>query len=242
MSILVVVPARGASMRLQRKNLMRLGGRSLLAWTAAAAKAALPGNPVLLTTDDPSIAEAGRELGLEVPFLRPPALATDTSTTADAVIHALDFWCDRAGDEPALLVLLQPTSPFRPVELVREGVELMARQDELEALISVMPVHVGSASIYHNADGDGFLEPLDAGAANRRCVVPSGALYVIRPSVLRCDSTFVPSRTLSVTHSGPSAIDIDTPDDWALAEAMVAANLVAFPGDTDQQAKRTARA
>lgn len=238
--IIAIVPARGGSQRLQGKNLLALGGHSLLAWTAAVARRALGDTPVLLTTDDAAIAEEGQRQGLLAPFSRPASLATSSSPTAAAVLHALDWWSDEHGREPDIVVLLQPTSPFRPPELVRDGVARVARKTDADALISVRPMHLGSGAVF--AEHDGFLQCVDPDCRFRQCVVPSGALYVIRTAVLRATGSFVPPKTASLEHSGISALDIDTLDDWSLAEAAVAAGIVAFPGAGPKEAQRTASA
>lgn len=238
--ILTLILARGGSKRLPGKNIRSLGGHSLLAWTVAAARAAGLVRTLILSTDDADVAAEGEALGVPAPFTRPAALSDDASSSVDAAVHALDWFEGENGAAPALLVLLQPTSPFRPAGMVREGIDRVTANAGADALITVTPVHVGSGSIY--ADGGGYLTGIDPAGATDRCVVPSGALYVIRPAALRRDGTFVPECTLSLAHSGASALDIDTPDDWALAEAVVAAGLVAFPVTLDEEARRTARA
>jgi len=221
--VLAVVPARGGSKRLPGKNLRRLGGLSLLGWTARCARAAGLEAP-LLTTDDAAIAEEGRRHGCTVPFLRPAALAGDDTPTAPAILHTLDWHHDEHGSDPGLLVLLQPTSPFRPPDLVRAGIDLLRRSPEADAVVAMKPLHVALGHVYCAAEG--LAAPVIPGASET-AYVPSGALYVIRPSALRREGTFMPSRCLVLPHTGLATLDIDTEEDWALAEAAVAAGLVA---------------
>lgn len=220
-SVLAVVPARGGSKRLPGKNVRLLGGLSLLGWTARCAAAAGLAAP-LLTTDDAEIAAEARRHGYAVPFLRPPELAADDTPTAPAVLHALDRLRELTGRDPALLVLLQVTSPFRAPALVRDGIARLAGTPDADALIATKEVHVALGHVY--CDAGGFLAAVAPRSAER-AYVPSGALYVIRTAALRREGTFMPPRCLHLPHSGLSCLDIDTPEDWALAEAAVAAGL-----------------
>lgn len=221
-SVLAIVPARGGSKRLPGKNLRPLGGLSLLGWTARCAAAA--GMPApLLTTDDAEIAAEAKRHGYAVPFLRPRELAADDTPTVPAVLHALDRHREAAGRDPALVVLLQVTSPFRAPDLIREGIARLAGTPGADALVAMKELHVALGHVYR--DERGFAAPVAPKSAER-AYVPSGALYVIRTSALRREETFMPPRCLCLPHSGLSCLDIDTPEDWALAEAAVAAGLV----------------
>ena len=99
-NILIVIPARGGSKRIPNKNLRPLAGRSLIAHTLEAIGGSGVSAPVILTTDSEAIADEGRRLGLQVPFLRPAHMADDTSPTVSAVLHSLDWFCDDSGAAP----------------------------------------------------------------------------------------------------------------------------------------------
>ena len=111
--ILALILARGGSKRLPGKNIRPLAGKPLVAWSIEAARACTGIQDVVLSTDDGAIAEAARAHGARVPFLRPASLAADTSTSADAALHALDFLRDAEGKEFDAVILLEPTSPLR---------------------------------------------------------------------------------------------------------------------------------
>jgi len=218
---LVLVPARNGSKRLPGKNLRQLAGRSLLAWTADAVRTDLPGVDVLLSTDGEEIATEGRRLGWVVPFVRPQELASDSASSVDVALHALDWHAQTHGRLPARLLMLQPTSPFRPHGLLREAIGLMDGDDALDAVISVKRVSVGEAHVYREATGR--LQPVSPGAdAGQACYVPSGALYLIRTDALQRERSFIPPATGLVPHSGLSTLDIDDLDDWSLAETVSA--------------------
>ena len=110
--LLAIVPARGGSKRLPRKNVLLLGGKPLIAWTIDAARDSGCFVDVLVSTDDAEIADRARAHGALVPWLRPPEFATDTARSIDVVLHALD-WYERERGAVAGMMLLQPTSPFR---------------------------------------------------------------------------------------------------------------------------------
>ena len=215
--LLIIVPARGGSKRVPDKNILPLAGESLLARTASVIKAAALGAPVLLTTDDKKIAEEGRRVGFDVPFLRPDELATDNSATEPAIEHAIDWWSKNHGRTPEMIMLLQPTSPFRSSDLLQKGLSILQEDPETEAVISVKRLHVSGNRIF--TENAGYMSPIvneQCGA----CFVPTGALYVIRSAVLRYYGSFFPPRTRHIIHDGISTLDIDTPEDWRLAEIL----------------------
>src|SRR6185437_13209048 len=110
MRILGIIPARGGSKGVPRKNIKLLAGKPLLAYTAEAALKVPSLSSVILSTDDPEIAETGKQLGLSVPFLRPSELAGDTTPTLPVVQHALNF-LKTSGEEYDAVCLLQATNP-----------------------------------------------------------------------------------------------------------------------------------
>jgi CMP-N,N'-diacetyllegionaminic acid synthase len=221
----IIVPARGGSKRLPGKNLRTLGGAPLLKWTLLALRAAGIDQAPLLSTDDESIAEEGRRLGYAVPFLRPAGLGRDDTPTLDVVLHALDFLVGRGESEPDLVMLLQITSPFRSPALLTEGIARMMADPNADALIAVKPLHVGLSNVY-GADGP-YLSRVSSDRGPG--YVPSGALYISRPRSLRENASFVPSRCLFLRHEGLETLDIDTEDDWTIAQAALAAGRISSP-------------
>ena len=109
-SILAIIPARGGSKRMPRKNIVNLEGRPLIAWTIEAALRCLFIDEVMVSTDDDEIAEVSKKYGAKVPFIRPTALATDLATSIDVVEHAINFYADTFGKKFDYVILLQPTS------------------------------------------------------------------------------------------------------------------------------------
>src|ERR671934_1528973 len=122
--VLAVVPARGGSKGLARKNLRVLAGRPLVAHAVAAGLAAELVDRVVCSTDDPEIAEAARLAGAEVPFMRPPELAQDTSEDLPVFVHALSWLEQHEGWTPDMVVNLRPTSPMRRPSHVDAAIRL----------------------------------------------------------------------------------------------------------------------
>ena len=141
MDFLGLIPARGGSKGIPRKNLALLAGRPLLAYTCEAALGASGLGPILLSTDDEEIATVGRELGVEVPFLRPKSLAGEHTPMIEIMRHAVR-WCEEHGKfEPDAVVLLQPTSPLRRREHIDRATERFSegRADTLVTVVRVSP-------------------------------------------------------------------------------------------------------
>lgn len=134
-SFLGLIPARGGSMRLPRKNLLPLAGKPLLARTVEAARNARYLDRVVLSTDNLEIAAIGREFGADVPFLRPVKLASDTASTVDVALHALRS-LQAQGEHYDFVVILQPTSPLRSSADIDAAIELLLVK-RADAVISV---------------------------------------------------------------------------------------------------------
>jgi CMP-N,N'-diacetyllegionaminic acid synthase len=137
--IAAVIPARGGSKGIPHKNLAALGGRPLIAWTIAAAKAALGLDRIIVSTDDERIAAVAVEYGAEVPFLRPAAFSGDSAPALDVIAHALEKLRTHDGEPYDAIAYLQPTSPFRSAAQLTEAVDLFARQRP-DTLVSVTAV------------------------------------------------------------------------------------------------------
>lgn len=130
-SILALIPARGGSKGLPRKNIVPLLGKPLIAWTIEGALSSKYLDGIIVSTDDKEIAQIARKYGAEVPFKRPKHLARDSSKGIDVVLHAIN-WFEKKGNQYDLLMLLQPTSPLRTVEDIDGSVEyFFAKQGDV---------------------------------------------------------------------------------------------------------------
>jgi len=227
---LILVPARGGSKGLPGKNLLCLGGAPLLTWTARTIEAAGLSARAVLSTEDPEIAAVGRAAGLETPFVRPPSLAEDDSPMIAVVEHAVS-WMEREGGYPiSAIMLLQPTSPFRRACRLRQAMDLLA-QPGTDAVIGVDTL-LRSPNLLFRESAGGLLQPLAPGAGPllRQHIPPifnpNGTIYLITRESLRRHRSFFPERLRALPTSQIESIDIDTPEDWELATAVVAASLV----------------
>jgi len=224
--LLALVPARGGSKRLPGKNIRPLGGRPLLAWTIDAARESGVVCDVLLSTDDEAIAAVGRAHGALVPWLRPAALATDSASSSDVAIHALDWYEAERGKVDGL-ILLQPTSPFRSPESIREAAHQFLDSGRV-ALVSLSPVSAHPAWCFRIA-GERIEPFLGWDILERRsqelepAYVLNGSIYILTPEQLRLTGSFVRPQTQPFVMREPTAaVDIDTAQDWEAAQAIVA--------------------
>jgi hypothetical protein len=224
MSIVAVIPARGGSKGIPRKNLVRIAGRPLIAYAIEAARNAASVDRVLISTDDSEIADVARELGAEVPFLRPPELADDTAPMLGVLRHAL-AWLESQGVAVEALVLLQPTSPLRTGRHVEEAVALF-RSAPASTVVSVVEVpHQFNPVSVMKLSAQGTLAPFlgDQAVVTRRQDKPSAyarngpAVLISHPDTLRSGQLYGAS-CLPYLMSEEDSLDIDTPQDLPLAE------------------------
>lgn len=220
--VLGLVPARGGSRGIPGKNLVPLGGRPLIAWTADAAAGSRYLDRVILSSDDEGILAAGREAGLEVPFARPASLARDDTPAIDVVLHALDN-LDEAFD---LLVLLQPTSPLRLPEDIDACIERVAAG--APCCVSVTEPGHSPAWMFTLGEGGRMarLIPEMALPARRQELPPvyalNGAVYVAEVGWLRAHRSFVRDGTVGHPMAADRSVDLDDDLDLALLEVLVA--------------------
>jgi len=223
--LLAVVPARGGSKRLARKNVLLLGGRPLIAWSIEAARASGVVDEVLVSTDDEEIAAFARQWGARVPWLRPAALATDTATSAAVLQHAL-AWHEAEHGAVEGVVLLQPTSPFRSPASIRGAVEAFLAQPE-HAVVSVSPATQHPAWSFR-LDGPAMHPFLGWNALQQRsqdlppAYTLNGAVYVLPAQTIREGAPLIqPGTRPFIMNDLREALDIDTEDDWQMAQQMV---------------------
>ena len=219
-----MIPARGGSKRLPGKNVRLLGERPLIVWSIDVAKGIPDICDILVSTDDSAIAEVARNAGARVPWLRPAELATDTASSVDVCLHALDWYEDENGNVDGLL-LLAPTSPFRSRESVLRGCELFRVHQRRPVLgISAAKSHpmwcfrIEGDTMRPFMDGEGLhVRSQDLPPA----YVVDGGFYLIAPEDLRQRRSFYSDDLVPlIVDNADEAIDIDTERDWKMAEAI----------------------
>lgn len=214
--VLGLITARGGSKALPGKNLREVAGKPLIAYTVAAAKACRHLDRLVVSTDDEKIRQAALALGCEAPFLRDASLATDTASSIDVVLDALDR-CPGFD----YVVLLQPTSPLRTPEDI-EAALVLCQRHSAPACVSVCEVEQSPYWMF-TVGSDYSMAPILPGAqrATRRQDLPrvfalNGALYVASVASLREAKSFITPRTLAYQMPLERSLDVDTEEDLRL--------------------------
>ena len=228
MRVLGLIPARGGSKGVPRKNVRPLGGKPLIGYTIDAARKAAEVDRILVSTEDEEIASLSRSLGAEVPFRRPASLAQDDTPMLPVIVHAIESVVAE-GWVPDAVCLLQPTFPFRRSEDIDACVEALETQ-EADCVISVhrVPGHFNPHWVYfERIDGSLQLSTGESEPIPRRQELPpafhrSGSIYVSRTATINEYQSLYGRRTVGYETPTDDSCNIDTMDDWARAEALVA--------------------
>jgi CMP-N-acetylneuraminic acid synthetase len=229
--LLAIIPARSGSKRLPRKNARLLGGRPLIAWSIDTALSVNQFCDVLLTTDDEELANIGRGAGAIVPWLRPAELATDTATSADVVRHALTWYEAERGLVEGV-VLLQPTCPLRRITSLSGALQRFLAQPRSEyrrTVVSVSPSSIPPEWCFRIADANGALQPVlgweEIGKRSQDLQMAyqlNGSIYAADSKTIRAGRPLVEPGSLAYLMNGAEeSVDIDTEDDWRLAESFI---------------------
>jgi N-acylneuraminate cytidylyltransferase len=231
--VLAVVPARGGSKGLTRKNLRPLGGKPLVAHAVRAGLAASLVDRVVCSTDDPEIAEAARLAGAEVPFLRPPELAQDSTEDLPVFVHALAWLQQHEGWAPELVVNLRPTSPLRRPAHVDEAIRLLCVTGA-ESVKSLCLARQHPHKMWLFTRDSRLVEPylkttfrLERGPDVPRAELEdvywqNGVVDVTRREVILDQRRMIGERVAGLVTDPADSIDIDSDLDLALAELLLA--------------------
>lgn len=217
---LALIPARGGSKGIPRKNIKLLAGKPLIAWTIEAALRSRRLDDVVVSTEDEEIAEVARTWGARVPFLRPGEMARDDTPGLDPVMHAIEQLPDYGA-----VLLLQPTSPLRTTEDI-DGCIDRALGLEAASVVSVSEPEKHPYWMFR-VGVDQRLQPLvDVPLVARRQDLPSvyalnGALYYARIDWLRLHRTLVSTETVAYVMPPERSVDVDTLLDWQLVEILL---------------------
>ncbi|MCH5327499.1 MAG: acylneuraminate cytidylyltransferase family protein [Coprobacter sp.] len=231
MKILYVITARGGSRGIPRKNIKSLGGKPLIAYSVELARSLSADEDICVSTDDEEIIRVVEGLGLHVPFRRPAELSGDHSGSYEVLLHALDYY-ESIGRHYDVMVLLQPTSPFRKESFVREALELYT--PDIDMVVSVRAA--ASNPYYHcyKEGNDSFLQPVmgDVRFTRRQDAPPvwehNGSIYVINTSSLRKMSLGEFTRCRKYVMDDMYSVDLDTLFDWKVAELLLREKLVSL--------------
>ncbi|PYQ95150.1 MAG: hypothetical protein DMF95_02395 [Acidobacteria bacterium] len=231
--VLGVVTARAGSKGIPGKNTKLLAGKPLIAYTIEAARASGVFDRLILSTDDERAAAVARELGCEVPFMRPAALCADDTPHLPVMQHAVAWLCDREGYEPDWTMILLPTSPLRQPHHIVESVAL-ALKSRADAVVSVdeVPAHYNPARML-SVDANGWARlfvggrPVRERPVRRQDMPPAwifnGAIYLFRTTLLfdPVEPSLYGDRVAAYVMPSPYGHNIDDPEDWDRAEQIL---------------------
>jgi len=226
MNIIAIITARGGSKSIPRKNITSVGGKPLIAWTIETALRSPSLNRVVVSTDDPKIAEIAREWGAEVPFLRPAELSRDDSPHIPVLVHAVEWLETNEGSKVDYVLLLQPTVPFRTTEDIEGSVQLIIKKDA-DSIVSVCeaPSHPFLVKrINQDETLQHFIEIPEGYLARQKlppAYVLNGAIYLVKRDVLINSETFQTDRTYPFFMPPERSLDIDTQWDLYLANLIL---------------------
>lgn len=228
MKVLGVIPARGGSKGIPGKNIKRLAGKPLIAYTSESAKKSNLLSRVILSSDSEEIIKVARDLGIEVPFRRPEVLAQDSTPTLEVVRHAVKYFISR-GEEFQAICLLQPTSPVRGEGLIDTAIEKFV-SGNYDSLISVreVPAKFNPHWIFEEEDGKLRISTGEKEIIPRRQDLPTaffrdGAIYLVKVEVLLEQDSLYGEKIGYIKSSGPY-VNLDVPEDWDQAEILFKKN------------------
>lgn len=224
---LAIIPARGGSKGLPRKNIRVLAGNPLIVWTIEQAKKSKYIDKVIVSTEDKEIAKISKKYGAEVPFLRPKELATDSSPTIDTIIHALN-WFEEREEYFDIVVLLEPTSPLRKKDDLDNAIELFIKNiDKADSLVSVGEVHLENPYIMKTIENGyvkSFIE-INENIYQRqqlpKVYFPYGVVYLSKTDTLKKYKTFYQEKTTPYFIERWQNYEIDDLYDFIVVEAIL---------------------
>jgi len=228
--VLAIVPARGGSKSIPRKNLRSFAGHPLLAYSIAAGRQAQSVARVIVSTEDEEIAAVARSYGAEVPFMRPPHLAQDDTPDYPVFLHALTWLAEHAGYRPQVIVQLRPTTPVRPPDCVDRAVGILLSQPEADSVRGVVPSGQNPYKMWR-ADSHGRLQPLLLDGLHEPYNMPrqslpptywqTGHIDAIRASTILEKNSLSGEIILPLFLDPRDTVDIDTVRDWQRAEWLI---------------------
>ena len=225
--ILAIIPARGGSKRLPKKNILPFCGKPLIQWAIEEAQKVKEIDNLFVTTDCSEIADVAKQCGAWVPELRPKHLANDTSSTADVIDYVIKY-CESVGKKFDYFILLQPTSPLRNSHHIVEAIDL-AKERRVSSVISVNrmahPVE-WIAGLNENNTMEEFTEQLIASSRRsqdcKESFILNGAIYIVDVEVFKEEKDlFYGKNSVAYIMDESDSVDIDTKQDFAVAECLL---------------------
>lgn len=229
--VLAIVPARAGSKGLANKNVLPLAGRPLLAWSIEHGLNSKLVDRVVCSTDDPVIAEIAREHGAETPFLRPPELSGDDANDSSFTVHAIQWLAENENWNADIVVILRPTSPIRDPADIDGAIQAMIDNPTAHSCLSVVEAEKSPYKMLRE-QSNGFVVPLvtcevpdQLNAARQtlpRALQQTGAIHAVRAQVAVRDNSVIGANILPYEPKNKLIIDIDSLEDFAKAEQILA--------------------
>ncbi|WP_272688340.1 acylneuraminate cytidylyltransferase family protein [Providencia sp. PROV142] len=220
--VLVIIPARGGSKRLPRKNILPLCGKPLIGWTIEAAKNSIYVDSIFISTDDSSVAKIAREYEVNIPELRPKELATDSATTEDVLIYTLN----KFGSDYDIVALLQPSSPLRTSYHLDDALELFVKKNAF-SIVSVTPCEhspLWSNTLPANCSMSNFLRPeaMKRSQELETFFRINGALYIFDiKELIDHNKICYTEKSFAYIMKNEDSVDIDNEIDFRLAKVII---------------------
>jgi CMP-N-acetylneuraminic acid synthetase len=225
--LLIIIPARGGSKGILRKNIRPLAGHPLIEWSFRSIReAGMDSAKCLLSTDDEEIADVGRHIGIDVPFLRSPAAASDTATLPDVAFDVIERL---PAQRLVYCLMVLPTHPFRLPALMRRAYD---RFDDpaVDGVMAVRDIHRSLGTLFYEIDKNSLTPIGTPVAAERRQDVrpiytPSGCFFYARIDALYEQKTFYTRNVFPIATGHIDSTDLDSEEEWKVADAVARSNL-----------------
>ena len=225
MEALVIIPARGGSKGIPHKNIKPLEGKPLIYYTIDVARSIVADKDICVSTDDAEIISVVEKYGLNVPFVRPKELATDTAGTYEVLLHALNYYEETLGRHYDVVILLQNTSPFRTADHLKEAIKLY--NSDVDMVVSVKECAANPYYCVFEENSDGYLK-ICKGDGNffRRQDAPkvyeyNGAIYIMNAEILKSTHMHKMQKRVKYVMDNYSSLDLDNMFDWQMAEYLL---------------------
>ena len=225
MKPLVIIPARGGSKGVPKKNIKPLNGKPLIHYTIEAARAVFHDDKIIVSTEDEEIKEIVEKIGLKVPFLRPTALATDETSTYEVLLDTIKQ-VEKTGYVPDTIILLQPTSPFRNAAHIQSAIKIFKKNLDVDMVTSVKETKANPYYLLYEEDKELYLKKFKITNFTRRQDCPkvwelNGAIYIINKKSLIVKPISLFNKIIKYEMDEKSSIDIDSMLDFEFAEFLL---------------------
>lgn len=232
--VLAVIPARGGSVRVPKKNIKLLNGKSLIAYAIEAAKKSKAVNRIIVSTDDDEIKDVALKFGAEVPFKRPANISADVPTE-DVVVHSVEWLNKNEQYFPDIVVCLEPPAPFRKAEHIDKCVQSIAADETIDSAITVNNVRGNRPEWMVNVDRDNLIKPytnyfkkqgeallrFPASQEFEKLYQVNGVVFACRFEVLKKYKSLVGKKCAAVQIDNNEIFDLDYPEDFEICETLM---------------------